>query len=59
MVRIGEFRVFLRTRLDIEPYSPLNPNKVGFIFIIPNSLSRVEDLAAVNHFTQAFVRVGS
>ena len=33
--------------------------KVGFIFIGPNSLSRVEDLAAVNHVTKAVVRVGS
>ena len=32
--------------------------KVGFIFIGPNSLSRAEDLAAVNHVTQAVVRVG-
>jgi len=33
--------------------------KVGFIFIGPNSLSRAEDLAAVNHVTHAVVRVGS
>ena len=32
--------VFLRTRRNIEPYSPLKPIKVGFIFIRPNSLSR-------------------
>ena len=51
MVEIGAFRVFRRTRLNIEPYSPLKPTKVGFIFIGPNSLSRVEDLAAVNHVT--------
>ena len=55
MVGIGAFPVFLRTRLDIEPYSPLKPTKVGFIFIGPNSLSRAEDLAAVNHVTQAVV----
>jgi len=59
MVGIGAFPVFTRTRRNIEPYSPLKPTKVGFIFIGPNSLSRDEDLAAVNHVTQAFVRVGS
>ena len=59
MVGIGAFPVFMRTRLNIEPYSPLKPTKVSFIFIEPNSLSRAEDLAAVNHVTQAVVRVGS
>ena len=59
MVGIGAFRVFLRTRLNIEPYYPLNTTKFGFIFIGPNSLSRAEDLAAVNHVTQAVIRVGS
>ena len=59
MVGIGAFRVFMRTRLNIEPYSPLKPTKVGFISIGPNSLSQTEDLAAVNHVTQAVVRVGS
>ena len=59
MVGIDAFRVFMRTILNIEPYSPLKPTKVGFIFIGPNSLSRAEDLAAVNHVTQAVVRVGS
>ena len=59
MVGLGAFRFILRTRLNIEPYSPLKPTKVGFIFIGPNSLSRAEDLAAVNHVTQAVVRVGS
>ena len=34
------------------------PTKVGFIFIGTNSLSRADDLAAVNHVTQAVVRVG-
>ena len=29
MVGIGEFRVFMRTRLNIKPYSPLKPTKVG------------------------------
>ena len=57
MVGIGAFRVFLRTRLNIEPYSPLKPTKVGFIFIGPNSLILAEDPAAVNHVTQAVVRV--
>ena len=59
MVGIGAFPVFMRTRLNIEPYSPLKPTKVGFIFIGPNSSSRADDLAAVNHVTQAAVRVGS
>ena len=61
MVGIGAVRVFMRTRLNIEPYSQssLNPIKVGFIFIGQNSLSRAEDHAAVNHVTQAVVRVGS
>ena len=58
MVGIGAFRVFMRTRLNIEPYSPLKPTKVGFIFIGPNSLSRAEDLTAVNHVTQAVVVLG-
>jgi len=49
----------MRTRLTIEPYSPLKATTVGFIFIGPNSLSRAEDHAAVNHVTQADVRVGS
>ena len=47
----------MRIILNIEPYSPLKPFKVGFNFIWPNSFSRVEDLAAVNHVTQAVVRV--
>ena len=59
MVGIGAFRVLMRTRLNIEPYSPLEPTKVGFIFIGHNSLGRAEDLATVNHVTQAVVRVGS
>ena len=59
MVGIGAFRVFMRTRLNIEPYSPLKPTMVGFIFIGPNHLSRAEDLAAVNHVTRDVVRVGS
>ena len=45
----------MRTILNIEPYSPLKPTKVGFILIVPNSFSRAEDLAAVNHMTQAVV----
>ena len=44
MVGIGAFWVFMRTRLNIEHYSPLKPTKVGFIFIGPNSLSPAEDL---------------
>ena len=57
MVEIGAFRVFMRTRLNIEPYSPLKPTKVGFIYIGPNSLSRAED-AVVNHVTQAVLKSG-
>ena len=59
MVGIGAFPVFMRTRFNIEPYSPLKPTKVGFIFIRLNFLSWAVDLAAVNHVTQAVVRVGS
>ena len=59
MVGIGAFRVLMRTRLNSEPYSPLKPTKVGFIFIGLNSLSRAEDLAAIKYVTQAVVRVGS
>ena len=42
MVGIGafRFRVLMRTRLNIEPYFPLKPSGVGFIFIGPNSVSR-------------------
>ena len=57
MVGIGAFPVFMRTRLNIEPYSPLKPTTVGFIFNGPISLSRAEDFAAVNPVTQAVVRV--
>ena len=49
---------FLKEQDSIKPYSPLEPTKVGFIFIGPNSLSRVEDLTAVNHVTQAVVVFG-
>ena len=56
MVGIGTFRVFMRTRSNIEPYSPLKPTKVGFNFIGLNSLSRAEDLAVVYHVTQAVVK---
>ena len=59
MVGIGAFLVFMRTSLNIEPYSYLKPTKVGFIFIGPYSLSQTEDLEAVNHVTLAVVRVGS
>ena len=52
MIGIGAFRVFIRTRLNIEPFSPLKPTRVGFILIGPHSLSRAEDLAAVNHVRQ-------
>ena len=34
------FRVLMRIRPNIEPYSSLKPTKVGFIFIGLNSLSR-------------------
>ena len=59
MIGICAFWVFIRTRLNIEPYSTLKPTKVGFIFIGPNFLDRVEDHAAVNHVTRAVVGVGS
>ncbi len=55
MVGIGAFRVFMRARLNIKPFSPPKP----FILIGPNSFTRAEDIAAVNHVTQAVVRVGS
>ena len=49
----------MRTRFNIEPYSPLKPTKVGIIFIGPNSVSRAEDLVAVKHVqTQAVVVLG-
>ena len=51
MVGIGAFRVLMRIRLNIEPYSPLKPTKVGLIFIGPNSISRAQDLAGVNYMT--------
>ena len=57
MIGIGAFRVLMRKILNIEPYFPLKPTKVSFIFIGPNSLSRAEDLTAVNHMTQAVIRV--
>ena len=59
MVGIGAFWVLMKTRLNIEPYSPLKPTKIGFIFIRPNFLSRAENIAAFNHVTQAVVRVES
>ena len=59
MVGIVAFQVLMRIRLNIAPYSSLKQTKVGFIFIGTNSLSRAEDFAAVNHVTQAVVRVGS
>ena len=61
MVGIGAFGIFMRTRLNIEPFSdsPLKPTKIGFIFIGPNTLGQAEYLAAVSHMTQAVVRVGS
>ena len=58
MVEIGAFRVFMRTRLNTEPYSPLNPPKVGFIFIGPNSLGRAEDLAAVKLSSELGQKLG-
>ena len=58
MLGIGAFRVLMRTRLNIEPYFPLKPTKVVFIFIGPNSLSRAEDFSPVNHVTQAIVKLG-
>jgi len=51
MVGIGAFWVLIRTRLNIQPYSPLKPTKIGFIFIGSNSSSQAKDLAAVNPVT--------
>ena len=45
MIGIGAFRVFMRTSLILHKKKPA---KVGFILNKPNSLSRAEDLAAVN-----------
>ena len=59
MVGIDAFRVLMRARLNIEPYSPLKPTKVGFLFIGPNFLSQAEDLVAVNHVTQAGSKIRS
>jgi len=33
MVGIGAFLDFIRTRINIEPYSPLKPTKVGFVLL--------------------------
>ena len=33
MIGIAAIRVLVRTRLNIEPYFPLKPTKVGFNFI--------------------------
>ena len=48
----------MRRRPNIEPYSPLKPTKVGFIFIGLNSLRRAEDLAAVNLSSELGLRLG-
>ena len=58
MIGIGAFRVLMRKILNIEPYFPLKPTKVSFIFIGPNSLGQAEELTPVNHMTHAVVRVG-
>ena len=49
---------FYENITQFEPYSPLKPTKVGFIFIGPNSLSRVEDLAVVNHWHKLSLELG-
>ena len=49
------FLDLIRIRLNIETNSPLNPSDVDYIFIWPNSLSVVCDLAAVNNVTQDIV----
>ena len=61
MEGIGAFRVVLRTRLNIELYSPLKPSKVVFIFIGPNLTLYVEAkiLQLSITVTQAVVKVGS
>ena len=53
MVGIGAIRVLIRTRLNIEPCSPLKPTKGGFIFIGPNS-SPAEDLAGITARAEVF-----
>ena len=59
MVKIGGFRELIKIRLNIETNSPLKPTKIVFFFIGPNSVSRAEDFAAINHMTQDVVKFGS
>ena len=57
MIIIGGFRELIKIRLNIETNSP---QKSSFsIFIGPNSVNCAKDIVAVNHVTQAVVRVGS
>ena len=57
MIIIGGFRELIKVRLNIETNSP-QKSSVS-IFIGPYSVSRAEDIVAVNHVTQAVFRVGS
>ena len=56
MVGIGAYSGFFIYRTALFS---TKTNHGRYFFIGPNSLSRAEDLAAVNHVTQAVVRVGS
>ena len=52
MAGICAFWVFMRTRLNIEPYSPLRPTARSVLFSLGlKSLSGANDIAAVNHVT--------
>ena len=57
MEGIGAFRVFMKARLNIEPYSLLKQPRL-VLFSLANSLSRAENLASVKQVTQAVVRFG-
>ena len=54
MVETGEFRELIRITLNIEANSALKPTKVSFLFIGPNTLSRVKDLACDTSCRQEF-----
>ena len=48
--------MWIKIRFNCEINSPQKPTKV---VIGPNSVSRAKDLVAVNHVTQAVIKVGS
>ena len=58
-ITISVPKTVLTLTVCIDIYADHGRTKVGFIFIGPNSLSRAEDLAAVNHVTKAVVKVES